>query len=175
MSVVSNTSPIRHLVLLGHPEMIGRLFGSVVVPKAVERELLDPGVPLLVRQWMSQHPVWLRVQAIEGPADDELARWLDSGEAEAIQLAQQMNADLIILDERRGREAAGARGLTVIGVLGILREAYRQRWINDPLAQLRRLRTQGFRISRSLARRFEDQIELAAIHRERSRSAEKPE
>ena len=134
MAVVSNTSPVRHLVLLGQSELIGRLFGTVLI---------------------------LKVRAIEGPPNEELSRWLDSGEAEAIQLALQLEAEVIILDERNGREAASGKGLNVIGVLGIFREAYRQGWIDNPLELLQRLRTQGFRISRPLARRFEEQVRLA--------------
>ena len=110
---------------------------------------------------MAQRPAWLKVQRIEGPADEELRQWLDPGEAEAIQLALQLGAEVIILDERRGREVAAAKGLTVIGVLGILREAYRQGWIDNPLELLQRLRSQRFRISRPLARRFEEQVRLA--------------
>jgi predicted nucleic acid-binding protein len=140
---------------------MGRLFGTVLIPQAVERELLDLRVPLPVRQWMAQRPAWLKVQSIEGPPDEELGRWLDPGEAEAIQLALQLEAEVIILDERSGREVAAAKGLTVIGLLGILREAYRQGWINNPLELLQRLRSQRFRISRPLARRFEEQIRLA--------------
>jgi predicted nucleic acid-binding protein len=161
MAVVSNTSPVRYLVLLGQSELIGQLFGAVLIPQAVERELLDPSAPLPVRQWMAQRPAWLKVQRIEGPADEELRQWLDPGEAEAIQLALQLGAEVIILDERRGREVAAAKGLTVIGVLGILREAYRQGWIDNPLELLQRLRSQRFRISRPLARRFEEQVRLA--------------
>jgi predicted nucleic acid-binding protein len=161
MAVVSNTSPVRYLVLLGQSELIGRLFGAVLIPQAVERELLDSRVPPPLRQWMAQRPAWLKVQRIEGPLDEELAQWLDPGEAEAIQLALQLRAEVIILDERRGREVAAAKGLTVIGVLGIIREAYRQGWIDNPLELLQRLRSQGFRISRRLARRFEEQVRMA--------------
>src|ERR1022692_1623191 len=161
MAVVSNTSPVRHLILLGQAELMGRLFGTVLIPEAVERERLNPHVPLRVTQWMSQRPAWIEVQRFEGPPDEELGGLLDPGESEAIQLALQLKVEVIILDERRGREVASAKGLTVIGVLGILREAYRQGWIDNPLELLQRLRSQRFRISRPLARRFEEQVRLA--------------
>ena len=164
MAVVSNTSPVRHLILLGQAELMGRLFGTVLIPEAVERELLNPHVPPGVTQWMNQRPAWIEVQQIEGPPDEELGGLLDPGESEAIQLALQLKAEVIILDERRGREVAGAKGLTVIGILGILREAYRQGWINNPMELLQQLRSQRFRISSPLARRFEEQIRLARPH-----------
>ena len=73
----------------------------------------------------------------------------------------QLKAEVVILDERNGPEIATAKGLMVIGVLGILREAYRQGWIDNPLELLQQLRSQRFRISRPLACRFEEQIRLA--------------
>jgi predicted nucleic acid-binding protein len=161
MFAVSNTSPVRYLVLLGQAELIGRLFGAVLIPQAVERELLDPRGPLAVRQWMAQCPAWLKVHKIKGPPGEKLRALLDPGESEAIQLALEMQAAVIVLDERRGREVASFKGLPVIGVLGILREAYRQGWISDPLELLRRLRAHGFRISLPLARRFQEQIRMA--------------
>jgi hypothetical protein len=73
-------------------------------------------------------------------------------------LAQELRADALIMDERQGREVAAGRGITVIGVLGMLRESYRRGFIDNPIALGAQLRSLGFRTSRALTRRFEEQI-----------------
>jgi predicted nucleic acid-binding protein len=62
------------------------------------------------------------------------------------------------MDERRGRQVAAGRGITVIGALGLLRESYRRGFIDNPIARAAQLRSLGFRASRGLIRRFEEQI-----------------
>ncbi len=75
------------------------------------------------------------------------------------------------MDERRGRQIAAARGLTVIGALGILRESYRRGLMSNPIAVAAQLRSTGFRASRALMKRFEEQTR--ELERQQLRS-EKP-
>jgi len=164
MTVVSNTSPLRYLVAAGHADLLAKLFGTILVPSAVEREILDPHAPLSVQHWMAQRPPWLQVREVQTAPDAELTGQLDLGEAEAIQLAQELRADALIMDERRGREVAAGRGITVIGVLGMLRESYRRGFIDNPIALAAQLRSLGFRASRALTRRFEEQIREMEHH-----------
>jgi predicted nucleic acid-binding protein len=107
---------------------------------------------------MAQRPTWGQVRKVQTAPDAELTGQLDPGEAEAIQLAQELRADALIMDERRGRQVAAGRGITVIGVLGMLRESYRRGFIDNPIALAAQLRSLGFRTSRALIRRFEEQI-----------------
>jgi len=123
MTVVSNTSPLRYLIAAGQADLLARLFGTILIPSAVERAILDPHAPFSVRHWMVQRPAWLQVREVQTAPDAELTAQLDAGEAEAIQLARELRADALIMDERRGRQVATRRGLTVIGVLGMLRES----------------------------------------------------
>jgi predicted nucleic acid-binding protein len=87
-----------------------------------------------------------------------LARRLDRGEAQAIQLAIDLRADFLLMDERRGRQIAAAQGVTVIGVLGILLDSHRQALIQNPFEIVAELRSTGFRVSLRLLREFEEQI-----------------
>jgi len=107
---------------------------------------------------MAQRPPWLQVREVQTAPDAELTGQLDPGEAEAIRLAQELRADALIMDERRGRRVAAGRGITVIGVLGMLRESYRRGFIDNPIVLAAHLRSLGFRTSRALTRRFEEQI-----------------
>jgi len=158
MTVVSNTSPLRYLVAAGQADLFVKLFGTILIPAAVEREILDPHAPPAMQLWMAQRPTWLRLREVQTAPDAELTGQLDLGEAEAIQLAQELRADALIMDERRGRQVAAGRGITVIGVLGMLRESYRRGFIDNPIALAAQLRSLGFRTSRALTRRFEEQI-----------------
>jgi predicted nucleic acid-binding protein len=158
MTVVSNTSPLRYLVAAGQAELLARLFGTIYIPPAVEREIRDPHAPPSVQDWIAQRPPWLQVRHVLTAPAGELTGQLDPGEAEAIQLAQELRADALIMDERRGRQMAAERGITVIGVLGILRESYRRAFIDSPLALAAQLRSLGFRTSRALTRHYEEQI-----------------
>ena len=83
---------------------------------------------------------------------------LDQGEAEAIQLAMDVGAEFLLIDEHRGRSVAASRGATVIGVLGILLEAYRRRLITNPLEVLADLVGARFRLSPRLIVEFEEQV-----------------
>jgi len=110
--VVSDTSPITSLLQVGHGELLPILFGEVLVPPAVQAELL---------RFHATLPDWLCVRPIvDHQQADDLGDRLDQGEAEAIVLAEECHADYLLIDEKLGREQAEGRGLTAIGLLGVL-------------------------------------------------------
>jgi predicted nucleic acid-binding protein len=114
--VVSDTTPLNYLVLMGLEELLPSLFDRVVVPKDVHRELSAAGAPFKVREWAESCPAWLEVWS--APLDFEIE--LDAGEEAAIALARELSADLLLMDEVKGRRKAGRKGLKVTGTLGIL-------------------------------------------------------
>jgi uncharacterized protein len=123
--VVSDTSPILNLARIGRLDLLASLYTEVLVPAAVRRELSDfrrdrpAAVEVPPARWLIVAP--LRVP--ERMA--ELRQGLDPGEAEAIALALERQADLLLLDERRARRIASALGLRISGLLGVLAEAKR--------------------------------------------------
>jgi len=117
----------------------------VIVPQAVCDELKAEGAPAELQAWIAQPPAWLEIHPITTRPDEELSR-LHPGEREAIVLAQQLRADLIILDERAARQVAEEHGLNVTGLLGILDEAATRGLIDLPAA-VERLRQTTFRAS----------------------------
>lgn len=94
MIVVSDTSPISALLRIGEITLLSRLFDEVVIPLAVKDELL---------RGHSVAPAWLRVQPVQNSgAVDGFRKVVDPGEAEAIQLAKELKADRILIDDHKG-------------------------------------------------------------------------
>src|SRR5437868_3385177 len=118
--VVADTSPVRYLILADAIETLPKLYDSVVIPAAVRAELSHPSAPNDVRSWISKPPAWLTTRT---PARIQTELNLGQGELEAIALAQELKAAIILLDDRHARETAATKGLTVAGTLGVLEKA----------------------------------------------------
>lgn len=145
MKVVSNTSPICYLLLIGQIDLLPALFDEILIPQAVRIELADDNAPDVVQRWITQPPRWIQVRSVTASSDPILNR-LHRGEREAIVLAQSLPADLIILDEKIARQVARTQGLSVTGLLGILDEAATRDLLNLPEA-VEHLRQTNFRAS----------------------------
>jgi uncharacterized protein len=117
--VVSDTSPLRALAHVHRLDLLGAIYGDVLVPPAVADELRDVASALPPIDVASIPGV--RVQA---PRDVKLvARFrsaLDPGESEAIALALEVGAKIILIDEMLGRAAAEREGIQPVGALGVL-------------------------------------------------------
>jgi predicted nucleic acid-binding protein len=144
MIVIVDTTPLNYLILIDLTHILSELFGQVVIPQAVLNELQSTQAPDQVRQWFARRPDWLVVREVQ-QGDATLAR-LDPGEREAITLAQELQADLILLDENRGRREAISRGLNVTGTIGLLDRAGARGLIDVPTA-VARLGQTSFRVS----------------------------
>lgn len=144
MIVIADTTPLNYLILIDLPHILHDLFGQVVIPHAVLDEMKSPLAPDKVRQWLAQRPDWLIVREVQ--QEDLTLAHLDPGEREAITLVQELQADLILLDENRGRREAISRGFNVTGTIGLLDRAGAQGAIDVPTA-IARLRQTSFRVS----------------------------
>ncbi len=158
MIVVSDTSPLNYLILVDAVEVLPELFGEIHVPPRVMEELARSRAPLAVRRWFDVPPTWLRVRAPLQVA--ETASRLDPAESEAIALALELQAEAILIDERRGRRVAEGLGLTAVGTLAVL-EFAAERDLIDLKSTLERLRTTTFYIT--------DEYIEAALAREAER------
>ncbi|HAB17719.1 MAG TPA: DUF3368 domain-containing protein [Verrucomicrobiota bacterium] len=141
--VVADTGPLRYLVVIQAIECLPTLFARVIVPPAVVSELTHPRAPVAARQWAQGLPSWLEVQR---PNRAHQADLLDPGEAEAIGLALQLQA-MVLLDEREARREAVQLGLSVMGTVGILERAA-ERGLLDLEAAFARLTATNYRIDR---------------------------
>lgn len=152
MIVVSDTSPICYLLLISQIDILQTLYQSVTIPQTVADELRATESPPLVKRWITQPPDWLQIQSIGTPQEIELGK-LDPGEREAILLAEQLKANLVILDDKAARQIATERGLKIIGLLGILKDAARSDLL-DLKTTFEQLQEVGFWVAPSLLERL---------------------
>ena len=115
--VIADTGPVNYLILIAQIELLPGLFERVVLPTAVLAELLHPRAPEPVQRWTARLPEWLEV--LESPEIAPSAG-VHRGEAAAIALAVELQADLLLMDDRKGVTAAEILGLNVTGTLGLL-------------------------------------------------------
>ncbi len=153
MIVVADTSPLNYLLQIGCESVLPALYKRIVLPSAVLAELSHPDTPSVISSWLSHLPAWIEVRRTSSPPDASLAS-LDPGEREAIQLAQEQHAELLLIDERRGRMEAQRRGLATTGTLGVLLAAGQRGLINAEATYQQLLTTTNFRSTPELESRF---------------------
>lgn len=126
MIIVSNTSPINNLAAIGYLHLLEQLYNTVYIPEGVYQELMAVETPVTVST-LVKSTQWIKVENITNPVQVTLLQQqLHRGEAEAIALAIQLNAELLLIDEKRGRMVADNLNLKITGVLGILIKAKNQ-------------------------------------------------
>lgn len=148
MIAVLDASPLCYLVLIGEIDLLPQLFSRVVVPQTVIVELRHDDAPATVRNWASNLPIWISVEETPDTFSEGMEK-LQAGERAAILLAELIQANIIIIDEKAARFIAGRRGLSVTGVLGVIGEAATLGLVDLTLA-IDRLRRTSFRCSPAL-------------------------
>jgi predicted nucleic acid-binding protein len=146
MLVVADSSPLIVLINIGHIEILPRLFGTVLIPPAISAELRNEKRPKAIRSFIENPPAWLIEQS---PRTNEEIPLLDPGEVAAINLALEIRADLLLIDESMGRKAAIARGIHIAGTIGILEQAADQQLLDLTVA-FERIKESDFWISPEL-------------------------
>ncbi len=151
MIVVSNSSPLAALAAVHQAQLLPQLYERVLIPETVWHEVIEkgrekPGVAELSKA------AWLERRTVENKnMVQALQENLDPGESEAIALALQVRADLLLMDERLGRRTAERLGLKVVGVVGILVEAKHRALLSAIKPVLDKLRDEiGFWLSDTL-------------------------
>ena len=150
--VVVNATPLIALSLVGRLDLLHALYGRIVIPPAVRQEVLDgkaraPGVEEV------GSADWIMTRPLQCPAQARLIPDLDLGETEVLALALELNADLVIMDERLGRRHARRLGLPMTGTLGVLTKAKRKGLIPVIRPLIAGMQTRGFRLADDLIAR----------------------
>ena len=139
MKAVVDTSALIALFGIGRLDLLKKLFTLILVPRAVAEEY---GEPL---------PGWIKVLDVENKQLVQvLLEYLHKGEAEAIALAIEANADAIILDDKKARSIARRLGLKIIGTIGVLVLAKKQELIGDIEAEINKLLQTSFYLSQDV-------------------------
>ena len=128
MIVVSDTTPLISLMKIGHFDLVYQLFGEVQIPEAVYSELvINRRFPEESR--MIQESKFIKKVTVRDSKSVDLLRrstGLDVGESEAIILSDSLNADVLLMDETRGRKVAKQMGIQIMGTIGVLMLAYEE-------------------------------------------------
>jgi predicted nucleic acid-binding protein len=117
MIVVADASPLNYLIQINCEGLLCDLYRRVLVPGTVIEELGHPSAPAAVAVWLLRLPSWIDVRIVRF-REDVTMEALDRGEREAIQLAEEQHANLLLIDERLGRSEARRRGIPTTGTLG---------------------------------------------------------
>jgi len=123
MVVVADTSPITALLHLRQLHLLNKLYGQVFIPSTVSAELntlISFGYDI---SFLKQQDKFITCEAQNVRLIEVLSEHLDAGEAEAIALALELKAELLLIDEKIG---AHAEGISCKGVVGILIEAKKE-------------------------------------------------
>lgn len=158
MIVVSDTTPIISLMKAGQLELLRQLFGVVYIPEAVYRELTD-NEAFSEEVRMVQECEFLYVQKVDNGKSVTILQnftGLDAKESEAIILADEMNSDVLLMDEHKGRQVAKKLGITITGTIGILTQAFDEGMLTKEEVErcIELLKESGIRVSEKLYQRL---------------------
>ena len=128
MIVVSDTTPLISLLKINRLDLLKELFGEVLIPQAVFDELTDDERFRLEADQIREKK-FIVVKPVNNPESTNIlkrATGLDQGESEAIVLTDELKADLLLMDEAKGRNISAQMGLRIMGTIGILMAAYEE-------------------------------------------------
>lgn len=144
MIVVSDTTPIHYLILVGEESILPATFGEIIVPEAVAAEMTHRNAPSPVREWIANPPDWVM---IESASKATLAgvHGLGPGESSAIAIAIDKHAQAVLMDDRKGIREARKLGLTVLTTFTVVEMAANGGLIDLEIV-LKRLAKTSFRM-----------------------------
>ena len=162
MIVVSDTTPLISLMKVGRLSLVQSLFGKVLIPGAVFDELVSNPRFLDEERQIACADYIVRVDIQEHSYVDLLRRasGLDAGESEAIWLCDTQKADILLMDEVKGRQVAKQMGLTVMGTIGMLMAAYESGFLSNIEVEdcITALKQNGRHISDALYQQLKERL-----------------
>jgi predicted nucleic acid-binding protein len=148
-AVIVNASPLLALDACNQIGLLRLLYGRVIVPDVVDRELNSgSGRPLLPSGMTAAHRAWIDLLVNSSPIKPSLLAQLDDGEASVISLAIELGMSTVLIDERAARKVAVVEGLTPIGSIGIILLAKREGLLAEVKPLLHEMHAKGIWLSR---------------------------
>lgn len=162
MIVISDTTPIISLLKINQLELLNHLFGEVQIPDAVYEELIS-NAKFQKEAEKILGAEYIKKVVVEDKKSVTLLRratGLDAGESEAIILSDLIRADLLLMDELKGRQVAKQMGLNIMGTVGILMTAFSEKFLStEEIEQcIDVLRSNGRHISDKLYEQLMEKI-----------------
>jgi predicted nucleic acid-binding protein len=142
--LISDATPLHYLILIGEDGLLRELYGKVIVPAGVVRELSVAKTPQAVREWIAAPPAWIDVHSV-GPLNMPEFSGLGLGEREAIGLAAKSNG-ILLTDDLKARAAAESLRIQVVPTIRVLSTASALGLVNFDEA-LGKLQETNFRVS----------------------------
>jgi uncharacterized protein len=119
MIVISDTSCIGYLIIIDKLLLLKENFSEIIIPEIVHREILQLSSKYNLDKYL--HAAWITCKPIKNNKfQQKLLATVDEGESQAIVLAKEIHADLLLIDERKGTLLARSLGIKTIGLLGVL-------------------------------------------------------
>ena len=148
--IVSDTSSIGYLVQINLLHLLQILYGEIIIPNAVNKEVLQlENKGYLLSEFINAD--WIKIYSAHNLSNvKNYINILDQGELEAISIAIELNADLLIIDEKLGRTVATNLGFDITGLVGILMTAKNKNLIPSVKTALDKVILLGCRISKKL-------------------------
>lgn len=132
--VIVNSTPLIALCKIGCLSFLRDLYGEITIPEAVFKEVTVKND--VVRAAILNQMDWIHIQSVTTERDNKMYRAkLHDGEVEVMILAQELQADLVILDDNAARKTAAFLGLPLTGTVGVLLRA-KERGLIDQLMPL---------------------------------------
>ena len=163
MLVISDTTPILSLIKADRLDLLEKTFERVVIPDAVYAELTrNPAYADEARKVRGAD--FIILESVENKSSVKSfmdQNGLDEGESEAILLVQEKNADLLLIDEKKGRRVAKEMGISIVGTAGILLDAFDEGLLtaDEVRRAVRDLQDNMIRLDRSLIAAIERHIQ----------------
>jgi uncharacterized protein len=157
MSMVADSGPILSFARANHLDLLHQVVGNLTIPDAVYEDIVVRGAGKPGAQEVQQS-TWIRRLSVHDRAFvDALPSKLHLGEREAIALAKEQGAVLLV-DEREARREALRQGITVVGNLQVLKEAKNRGIITAVKPVLDELIAAGMYVSDVLYQTFLEQL-----------------
>lgn len=149
--VIANTTPLIAFAGIGHLDLLQKLYGEIIIPRAVLNEIKNEPARSTVRAAIKTETtptMWINVCSISDVKTKQLYRAkLHGGEVEVMILAEEQHADLVLMDDNAAKKTAKFMGIKVTGTLGVLLRAKKAGYIAEVKPLMKALITNGMYIS----------------------------
>ena len=129
--IVADTGPVNYLIQIGCIGLLARLAEKTVLPASVQAELVHRAAPETVRAWAAAPPAWVEIRVATQRIE---AKDVSAADREAIALAKELGAAILLMDDREARRCAAALGVVTMGTVGILEVAAARSLVELPVA-----------------------------------------